>query len=147
MILKVFFKTTSNLELKRFFKLFSLYFIKDKININNFYHIRKKKKKKQFSILKSPHVNKKAGKTFKSFLLKGFFLFYLKNITKFIIFLKKFSNTFFSSIYFKISFYSFFKKKLIFLIQTSNLKKKNKMLLNNYDIYGEYKFKIRKICS
>jgi ribosomal protein S10 len=84
---------------------FIFFFLKNALSLSlTKKHLKKKKKKKVLSILKSPHVDKKAQEQFelKTFI-KQLTLVSLKNI-KFLIALKKLKTKFFPEMKIKIKF-------------------------------------------
>jgi ribosomal protein S10 len=107
--LSLFLKTKNKKSLKNF-----LFFFEEN-NFINFHSLKKKfsktKSKTIFTILKSPHVNKKAQEQFeiKTFNLQLTIL--TTQIFKFLIFLKRIKNSVFSDIHIKIKVFSSLKKQ------------------------------------
>ena len=134
---------------KNSIKFFFLLFFKDKklnFDIIKKYH-QKTKNKKVLTILKSPHVNKKAQEQFETrFFYKQFTISSTK-VFQYFIFLKKISTSLFSDIKIKIKVISSKKsnkKTEINIFNPDNFKtnrshslKKTKILLKIFDIYGE----------
>lgn len=106
---------------------FYLFFHKDiTFNSNVLKKYKKKKiKKSGFTILKSPHVNKKAQDQFENrFFKKEIFLYNLK-VFKYLIFLKKISFSLFSNVHLKIKQtlgYKYFKKVGLTIFNLNNVK-------------------------
>ena len=101
---------------------------------------QKKKKKKVFTVLKSPHVNKTAQTQFEYTLYKKQFTIFTNFSVKLIYFLKYFHENIFSDIKIKIKVKTNFKKHTNIKLQPffkSNLE----LYLNSLDAFGELKFK------
>jgi len=143
-------------SLKIFFSLFY------KLCQNNMFQIKvisiqyqKKKRKKKFTILKSPHVNKIAQEHFEYCLYKKQISIYSSNIFKIFIILKKIQLKLFSDIKIKIKFLLINEKSKNNSNFSLHLNKKFfKLNLDNYfktcslkflDKYGEIVFKNTKI--
>lgn len=134
-------------SLKKFLFLFSN--LLNKLNLNIKYY-KKEKRKKVLTILKSPHVNKKAQEQFQVDTFFTDLNIFVPNNFKILMILKKLKNNIFSNISLKIMFvtnYNLINKinrqklnpnnfnlKLFHL--NKNFKKIN-IFLNILDIYGE----------
>lgn len=93
-------------------------------------YFKKKKRKKVLTILKSPHVNKKAQEQFESKLFSKQLTLYLPKHHQYLLFLKKI-KAIFSDIKIRIRFIhnkSLTKKKQVYVFNTQNFKLK---LLDN----------------
>jgi len=119
--------------LKNFFFKFDRYFLILKQSV--------KKKKKKFTVLKSPHINKKSKESFDFRVFHITILLYVFDINYFLFLLNKIKNNIFIDIHIKI-FLVYFK--------TIFFKKLNNFLLKNYinckylkllDIIGEINLK------
>jgi ribosomal protein S10 len=91
--------------------------------------VQKSKKKKVFTILKSPHVNKTAQEQFEYRIYKKRLKCFVPQIMLFFIFFKKIRFNLFSDLNFKI--------KLISNFKVEKKKFKNKFNVNNYCLVHE----------
>ena len=119
--------------LKNFFFKFDRYFLILKQYV--------KKKKKKFTVLKSPHINKKSKESFDFRVFHITILLYVFDITFFVYLLNKIKNNIFMDINIKIFLVYFktifFKKLNIFLLKNDINCKYLKLL----DIIGEINLK------
>ena len=119
--------------LKNFFFKFDRYFLILKKYV--------KKKKKKFTVLKSPHINKKSKESFDFRVFHITILLYVFDITFFVYLLNKIKNNIFMDINIKIFLVYFktifFKKLNIFLLKNDINCKYLKLL----DIIGEINLK------
>lgn len=99
-------------------------------------------KKVLFSVLKSPHVNKRAQEQFEFKLYNTKIIFYSLKYLKILLFLKFLSKNFFSDIRFKVSF-TLKNKSILLNMSKFYFKKINFSYLINTDINGENLFKIK----
>lgn len=104
-------------------------------------NFKNKINKKNFTILKSPHVNKKAQEHFETRFFKKCLIIKLQKIFKFIIFLKKSSNNMFSDVNIKCK-QIFYSSNKLFLgtLNINNFKTKSQ---NNTFFVRNFKLKKR----
>jgi len=100
---------------------FISFFFNNKIKFNqDIKYFQKKKKIKIFTILKSPHVNKKSQEQFEYRIFSKQLTLYSNKAFKYLIFLKKVQINLFSDVFLKIKF----------LINKRNIKNRQTNLLN-----------------
>lgn len=121
---------------------------KNKNSINNFFlfcnktipfnlnviqkNFQKKTKKKKLTILKSPHVNKKAQEQFESRVFKKQFTIQITKTFKYLVFLKKLNTSLFPDI----------KIELQHMVNNKNIEKIKIFNPYNFKINKYYEFKI-----
>lgn len=114
-------------QLKQFLLILKLYKIKLRLNLKLSIFSNVLLKNKKISVLKSPHVHKKAQEHFS---LKSYTFFFKVSsnlfLEKFLLFLNSFNN-FFVDIIFKLHFKFFFKK-----LETKNQNQLSKFFPDNY---------------
>lgn len=140
--------SSNNLKSIKYFFLFCFYYKNIDLFFNKKY-FKRKQKKKILTILKSPHINKKAQEQFeqRTFLRKC--TFYSQKLPQYILFFKKVKAHMFSDIKIEIKFIIQSNKSNVFcdpnnfsvnvIKKTSRLKtiSKVKNLIKIMDIYGE----------
>jgi ribosomal protein S10 len=161
---KITLKSKNKESLNKFIKFF-----KNNLRIKQINKIyQKPKKKKLFTILKSPHINKSAQEQFKINFYSLNFIFYVEKNNQIIKLIKKIQLNSFTDVFIKVkAFYSknLIKKKYInffnpnnfinkslgfFLYKNKNLNNENyilnyqklKKLIVIYDTFGEISLKI-----
>ena len=138
MIIKLDLKSKNLKSLKRFLVIFEKFCVsydnQSIISISN-----KNIKKVLFSVLKSPHVNKRAQEQFEFKLYNTKIIFYSLKYLKMLLFLKFLSKNFFSDIRFKVSF-TLKNKSILLKMSKFYFKKINFSYLINADINGENLF-------
>ena len=115
-----------------------------KTTLLNFYLISQKNclnKKVKITVLKSPHVNKKAKEKFQLVYYKINLMFFSVNLNKDLLLLKKLNDFLFSDVKVKV-IYQINKKLLVKMLRLNpnsfkNLKKKNVSTLKVFDCFGE----------
>jgi len=152
MFINIYFYSKNYKSLKKIFFLFYKLCQNNSLKIKKFsVQYQKKKKKKFFTVLKSPHVNKRAQDHFEYCLYKKQISVCSLNIFKILIILKRIQLKLFSDVKIKIKFLlsaEKLKKNLKFQYKSnknffkSNLDNTLKTFdLKFFDIYGEIKFK------
>lgn len=150
MFISIYIKSKNINSLKYFLKyFFKLYLNNSILNLYFLKFFSKKNLKKKITVLKSPHVNSKAGESYVYQIYSKQIYLYSFNILKFLIFLKKLKTNIFPDISFKLIF--FFNKSLI-----QNKKKKifnpdmfkiennvDSKYLKLFDTFGETCFVIK----
>lgn len=137
------------------FLVFFKHFIKQQKSIHFFKSFQKKEKVKKITILKSPHVNKKAQEQFETRIISKKIVFCSFQLLKTLVLLKKIKHKLFPDIKISINFLFSSKKQNqlkirvfdpdIFSITQSNnsFKFNTKKYLRLFDIFGTVFFKKR----
>ena len=139
---------------KESIKLFFLFCFYNK-NLDLFlikYYLQKKHENKILTILKSPHIDKKAQEQFEKKIFVKNLSLYSRKLPKYLLFLKKIRNFIFSDVHLKVKFNVKNKNDKNLFCDLDQLKlnifqnvlplKKNSEKINNLiktmDIYGEF---------
>jgi len=123
-IFNVTIRSKNKVSINHFFWFFKKYLIFSSNSINKYY--QKKISIKRITLLKSPHVNKKAQEQFETIIFKKHFKILIKKNSKLLLFLKKISYNAYSDINIKIkellNSSNFFVKKKLKIISLNNFK-------------------------